>query len=329
MVKNAAYKIIIALIIISAAAVAARHFYLPDEKMPISVKNGETARSVSLKLKEKNLILSANLFLCWVKASGAASKIKAGYYEFSSKDGMFKILSELKNGSSSLVKFTVPEGSSIKQTAEIVAQKVFIDKDAFIKTAQDLKAEGYLMPETYYVDPTSTQEQIIALMQAEFDKKVTPEMRARAGEIGVSLQDVVIIASIVEKEAVNPKERPVIAAVFYNRLKKKIRLESCATVLYAMGVSKARLTLEDTKFDSPYNTYRHAGLPPGPICSPGIESIKAALYPANTGSLFFVSQGNGSHLFAADLQEHVQNKRITKKNIKRRQAASGDDKNNR
>jgi UPF0755 protein len=313
MVERTAYKIIIAAVIVYAAFSAAWYFSLSGEKKHISVKSGETARSVSLKLKEKNLILSADLFLCWVKVSGSASKIKAGYYEFTRKDGMFKILSELKSGSSSLVKFTVPEGSSIKQTAEIIAGKIPIDKEVFIKAAEEAKAEGYLMPETYYVDPTVAEDRIIAMMTAEFDKKVTPQMRERAEEIGVAFKDVVILASIVEKEAVKPQERPVIAAVFYNRLKKKIRLESCATVLYAMGINKAKLTVEDTAFDSPYNTYRHSGLPPAPICSPGIESIKAALYPANTSSLFFVSQGNGSHFFAQTLDEHIKNKREAKK----------------
>ena len=133
------------------------------------------------------------------------------------------------------------------------------------------------------------------------------------------MKGIITLASIIEKEAVKPEERAIISAVFHNRIKKRIRLESCATVLYAMGANKARLTVEDTKLDSPYNTYRHFGLPPGPICSPGIESIRAALYPANTSSLFFVSAGNGSHLFSESLSEHIKNKNITKRNIKKQQ----------
>ncbi|MCL2144397.1 MAG: endolytic transglycosylase MltG [Endomicrobia bacterium] len=288
-------------------------------KTVFSIKSGESAYSIVSRLKKDNLIFSKTLFLAYAKFNGSTSKIKAGYYEFSRKDGMFKILDELKSGSKSLIKFTIPEGSNIKQTAEIIASKGTIDKDKFIRIASDRNMEGYLMPETYFIDPIMKEEDIIDTMKKEFDKKVTPEMYERANELDTDMDKIITLASIVEKEAVNPDERAIIAAVFYNRIQKRIRLESCATVLYAMGVNKARLTREDTFFDSPYNTYRHLGLPPGPICSPGIESIKAALYPANSSSLFFVSKGNGSHLFAESLDEHVKNKQETKKIIKKRQ----------
>jgi UPF0755 protein len=147
------------------------------------------------------------------------------------------------------------------------------------------------------------------MMNNEFNKRVTADMRERAKDINEDLKNIITLASIVEKEAVKPEERPVIAAVFYNRLKKKIPLQSCATVLYAMGVTKAKLSVEDTKFESPYNTYRHYGLPPGPICSPGIDSIKAVLYPAQTDSLYFVSSGDGTHMFSQTFEEHKNNKK--------------------
>ena len=289
------------------------------EKIAFQIKSGESAFAIASRLKRNNLILSKTLFLAYAKFTDSASKIKAGYYEFSRKDGMFKILDELKSGSKNLIKFTIPEGSNIKQTAEIIASKTNINAERFMQIAAERKMEGYLMPETYFVDPLMKEEDIIETMKKEFDKKVTPEMYERAEEIDMTMEQIITLASIVEKEAVNPDERATIAAVFYNRIKKRIRLESCATVLYAMGVNKARLTVEDTFFDSPYNTYRRSGLPPGPICSPGIESIKAALYPANSSSLFFASQGNGSHLFAESLEEHVKNKQETKKIIKKKQ----------
>lgn len=326
MVKKTRNKIIIA-----AAAVLLLIFVIVTacllssaknaEKKAFAVKSGESASAIASRLKNDNFIFSKKLFLAYAKLTSSADKIKAGYYEFSSGDGMFKILRDLKDGSKNLIKFTIPEGSNIKQTAEIIASKGTIDKDKFIQIATEEKMEGYLMPETYFIDPLMKEADIIALMKKEFDKKVTPDMYARAEELGVTMEQIITLASIVEKEAVNPDERTTIAAVFYNRINKKIRLESCATVLYAMGVTKARLTLEDTQFDSPYNTYRHLGLPPGPICSPGIESIRAALYPANSSSLFFVSQGNGSHLFAESLGDHVKNKQKTKKMIKQKQQA--------
>ncbi|MDR2191414.1 MAG: endolytic transglycosylase MltG [Endomicrobium sp.] len=313
MAKRTAYKIIAAIIICVIVFFTIRCFFLSDsnEKKAVTIKYGQGVSSVAAVLKENKLIRSKKLFVVWAKISGCESKIKAGYYEFSKKDGTFKILKALKDGSQSLVKITIPEGSSVKQTADIISRKIAVNREVFINAAA--KYEGYLMPETYFISPTLDEEQIIQIMRKEFDDKVTPEMYERAREIDVSMKDVIILASIIEKEAVDPKERAIIAAVFYNRLKKRIRLESCATVLYAMGVNKAKLTLEDTEFDSPYNTYRHFGLPPAPICSPGIESIKAALYPANTGSLFFVSRGNGSHFFAESLDEHIKNRREAKK----------------
>lgn len=337
MVKRTPKKIIIAFAVCIAVFFAFETGCSPsgqNEKIPFFVKNGETATSIAVRLKSDKLIASEKMFILYVKITKSANKIKAGYYEFSRKDGMFKILRYLKDGSKSFTKITIPEGSNIRQTAEIIASKGMINKERFIEIASEKKLEGYLMPETYFFDPMMKEEDIIAAMKKEFDNKVTPDMYERAKELGMTMEQIITMASIIEKEAVNPDERTTIAAVFYNRINKKIRLESCATVLYAMGVNKARLTVEDTKFDSPYNTYRHAGLPPGPICSPGIESIRAALYPANTGSLFFVSQGNGSHLFAENLDEHVKNKQQTKKIIKKRQqeaktqAAQGKDANN-
>jgi UPF0755 protein len=309
MAKSAKHKIAAVFTAFIIAAFTALCF--AEEKVAVSVKSGEGASSVAAVLKEKKLIFSKNFFIAAARLTGASTKLKAGYYEFSRRDGSFKIIKILKDGSQSLIKVTIPEGNSVKQTAEIISQKIPINKDVFTAAAREY--EGYLMPETYFVAPTLNEENFIRIMREEFNKKVTPEMYERAAEIGFSMKDVIILASIVEKEAVKPEERAVIAAVFYNRLKKRIRLESCATVLYAMGVNKARLTVEDTEFDSPYNTYRHSGLPPSPICSPGIESIKAALYPANTGSLFFVSRGNGSHFFAENLEEHIKNRQEVKK----------------
>jgi UPF0755 protein len=322
MVKKTRNKIIVfaAAVLLPALALTSFGKVSGDNaKTVFTVKSGESALSVAERLKQDGFIFSKNIFLAYAKVTGSAGMIKAGYYEFSRGDGMFKIIGELKSGSRSLTKFTIPEGSNISQTAEIIASKGMISKEKFISIASEKKMEGYLMPETYFFDPAMKEEDIIEVMKKEFDNKVTPDMYERAKELDMTMEQIITLASIVEKEAVNPKERSTIAAVFYNRIKKKIRLQSCATVLYAMGVNKAVLTVEDTFFKSPYNTYRHAGLPPGPICSPGIESIKAALYPANTGSLFFVSQGNGSHLFAESFDEHVKNKQETKKIIKQRE----------
>jgi UPF0755 protein len=285
-------------------------FFQSNAQVLIKVKKGDSFASVAMNLKEKKLIYSKNLFLGLVKFTKSQGELKAGVYTFSKKDSMYKILKSLKNGSKNNLRFTIPEGSNIRQIADIIYQTISIDKEKFIKIAQGRNLEGYLMPETYIVVPGETEEDIIELMHEEFNKKITSDMYERAKEINIDFKDIIIMASIIEKEAVKPEERKLISAVFYNRLKKRMKLQSCATVLYAMGVNKAKLTVEDTKFNSPYNTYMHFGLPLGAISNPGVESIKAALYPADSRSLFFVSAGDGSHLFANTFDEHKKNKQI-------------------
>jgi UPF0755 protein len=282
------------------------------EKALFVVKKGEKFLTVAPRLEEQNLILSKKLFLFFVKLTNSQNKLKTGIYEISGRDGIFRILKQLKNNSRNFIKITIPEGNNIKQTADIIADKVKIDKEKFIKIANYRNLEGYLMPETYFVSLGVSEEELIDMMYNEFNKKITPVMRERAKELNIPFKDIITIASIIEKEVVKPEERSIIAAVFYNRLKRKMMLQSCATVLYAMGVTKEKLSLEDTKFKSPYNTYLHFGLPPGPISNPGIESIKAALYPADSGVLYFVSAGNARHFFAKTFSEHVKNKQNVK-----------------
>ncbi|MDR2427416.1 MAG: endolytic transglycosylase MltG [Endomicrobium sp.] len=282
------------------------------EKALFVVRKGENFSTVASRLEEQNLILSKKLFLLFVKLTNSQNKLKTGIYELSGRDGIFRILKQLKNNSRNFIRFTIPEGNNIKQTADIIADKVKIDKEKFIKIVNDRNLEGYLMPETYFVSLGVSEEELIDMMYNEFNKKITPVMHERAKELNIPFKDIITMASIIEKEVVKPEERSIIAAVFYNRLKRKMMLQSCATVLYAMGVTKEKLSLEDTKFKSPYNTYLHFGLPPGPISNPGVESIKAALYPADSGVLYFVSAGDGSHFFAKTFSEHVKNKQIVK-----------------
>jgi UPF0755 protein len=290
------------------------YLLLPDRHNRIIINQGETLGTISFKLKNNNLIISKNLFIKLVDFTGASKKLKAGIYSFSCKDNMITILKALRRGSNDNIKITVPEGNTIKQIANIIFQQIPIDEEKFIKIATMRNLEGYLMPDTYFVVPGINEEQIIDMMYNEFNKRITPNMLQRAKELNMDFKDIVTLASIIEKEAAVFEERTIISAVFNNRLKRKIRLQSCATVLYAMGIHKEKLTVKDTKFKSPYNTYLHSGLPPGPICSPGSASINAALYPANVKSLFFVSKGNGEHLFSDDLKEHNKNKQEVSKN---------------
>jgi UPF0755 protein len=313
MVSEKATTVLLIAIICFLIPIICMHFFSSSNKISINVRKGDSTSAVAERLKENKLIFSKKLFLYLVKLTKTQNKLKAGVYSFSEKDGMFKILRNLKSGSENFLRFTVPEGSNIKQTAEIISKTLNIDKKKFIQIAAERNLEGYLMPETYFVTPEMSEEQLIEMMYGEFNKKVTTDMYRRAKKINISFKDIVIMASIIEKESIKAEEKSVIAAVFYNRFRKKMKLQSCATVLYAMGTNKARLTLEDIKFDSPYNTYKHLGLPPCPICSPGIESIKAALYPADTKNLFFISDGTGRHLFAENFASHKKNRRIAEK----------------
>jgi UPF0755 protein len=286
---------------------------VPGEKVQFVVKKGESSSAVASRLREQNLIFSKRLFLFFVKLTNSQKKLKVGTYELSGSDGMFKILKKLRNNFGNFIKITIPEGNTIAQTACIIAEKVKIDKDKFVKIAMDRNLEGYLMPETYFVYPDISEEDLIEMLYNEFRKKITPDMYERAKELKIPFKDIITMASIIEKEVFKFEEKALVSAVFYNRIKKNMRLQSDVTVLYAMGNNKNNISLKCTKFKSPYNTYLHSGLPVGPICSPGMQSIKAALYPADSEVLYFVSIGNGSHLFAKTFLGHLKNKQIVKK----------------
>jgi UPF0755 protein len=290
--------------------------FLPDSKILINVKKGDSFPVVAERLKENKLICSRALFLAVVKLTWSQNKLKAGAYKLSKKDSILKILDVLKNSSKNILRFTVPEGNNIKQTADIISKTVNIDKEKFIRIAIDKNLEGYLMPETYFVTPGVSEEQLIEMMHNEFNKKMTSDMYKKAKQMNISFDKIVTMASIIEKEAVKSEVKSTIASVFYNRLKKNMRLQSDVTVLYAIGTNKTNLTIEDTRINSPYNTYMHFGLPPGPITNPGIESIKAALYPKSTKNLFFVSTNDGDYLFAMSFDGHKKNKQLSKRKNK-------------
>lgn len=288
-----------------------------DSKIEVFFEKGSSPRTIALKLKKSGLILSATAFIAVIKLSGDEKHLKAGRYEFNSSDNMLTILSKIKNGKNLNIKITVPEGFDIKKIGLLLEEKGICKSSVFEAAAKDKNMEGFLLPETYFIDPKSSADEVIKIMNDEFNKFWSKDFEKRAGELNMTKRDIIILSSIVEKEAVSANERSVIAGIFYNRLSKKMRLESCSTVLYAMGINKERLSFEDLRFNSPYNTYKYAGLPPGPICNPGKETIKAVLFPKETPYLYFVSKGDGTHMFAMTLNEHVIQKKDTKKMIKK------------
>jgi len=294
-------------------------FFINSENKTVEVfiPKGTSPKQIAKILKESEVIYSKTVFLAALKLSGDSKYLKAGLYEFNTKDNSFAIINKLKNGESKNIKITIPEGWTIKQIANILDEHKICSGQDFINFAEEQNLEGYLFPNTYFLIPNMETEEVIKIMTDEFDKFWTKDFDQRTEQLNMPKKDIIILASIVEREAVSDEERPVIAGIFLNRLSKGMRLESCATVLYAMDTNKERLALEDLQFPSPYNTYRHHGLPPGPICNPGIKAIKAVLYPAVTDNLYFVSKGNGTHYFSSNFQDHIQNKIISKKKAKK------------
>jgi len=278
----------------------------------VKISPGITAEGVARVLRDNGLIRNVGYFLFLAKLRNATNRLQSGVYKFYLGMSYHEIIQMLVKGETVRTKLTVPEGFTASQIAELIQEKNLGSKERFIQIAEDKKWEGFLFPETYYISPGMTEEEIGNPMINQFNKIFTDQMRERARQLKFEIKDVVTLASMIEKEAKKDEERELISAVFHNRLKKRMYLESCATILYALGRYKEKLRYKDLKVDSPYNTYTHFGLPPSPICNPGLKSIKAALYPADSDVLFFVvDKGSGSHIFSRYYRQHldVQRKR--------------------
>jgi len=284
-----------------------------------SVPLGAGAGKVAHELKAQGYILSEALFKAEVFFSRSRGKLKAGEYEIPQGASGWEILGLLCSGRSMTHPFTVPEGYSSDQVARVLGGKGLADPARFMALVHDpamarrlsvsaKSLEGFLFPDTYQIPRRFGEARILELMVARFRERVPAELLAKGRSHGMSPLQVLTLASVVEREARRDSERPKVASVFLNRIAKGQRLESCATVRFAMGKFEGPLLSEDLHFHSPYNTYRHKGLPPGPICSPSIKSIEAAAEPAKTDYLFFVVSGNGEHLFSRTFEEHKQAK---------------------
>ncbi|MCB4792843.1 MAG: endolytic transglycosylase MltG [Elusimicrobia bacterium] len=290
---------------------------LSSKPVLVYIPPGSSAYDISIKLKQAGVINSSKMFLLTAKITRSIKQLKSGTYEISPRDSIFKVIAMLEKGKSKYIKVTIPEGFTCRQIADKLSELGIADKDKFIKLTKDENLEGYLFPETYYLERNIPEQKLVNKMLEQFNVHFSSDMRKRANSMKyMNEKNIIILASIIEKEAALEAERPVISAVFHNRLKKYMYLESCATVLYAMGIHKDKLTYDDLKIDSPYNTYKHYGLPPGPICNPGLGSINAALYPADSTDLYFVARGSGTHSFSVGYKEHLKEKRKAKKHGK-------------
>jgi len=303
-----------------------------DTPVAFVVEPGETVVEIADGLQEAGLISDAELFRRYVQHEGLDSGIEAGHFELRQTMTIREIAQALQSGRRQSQMVTIREGLRLEQVAEEVAAQTGIAHDEFLRVATtgwrqlqlpaydflaqipvDGSLEGFLWPDTYELTMDAAADDLILLMLNTFDRRVTQDIRMAANDSGLDVYQLTTLASIIEREAVRDDERSVISSVFHNRLSAGWFLGSCPTVQYGLGEPGTwwpSLTLDDLDLDLPYSTYRNPGLPPGPICSPGLAAIEAAARPAQTGYYFFLvdcERDDGSHLFAATEAEHLAN----------------------
>ncbi len=299
-----------------------------DRQVLVDVPRGASTADIAAILENKGLVKNRVVFLLLARWSGADGRLRAGRYRLTPAMTPREILAELERGGETLTRsFTIPEGFTVEDIIKLLARRGLAPEDDLRRAFNDptlaadflpaegtperaglrYALEGYLFPDTYQVGPEASARDIAVRLVERFRLVFNEQLRARARELGLTVHQAVTLASIVEREARVPAERPLIAGVYWNRLRLGMRLDADPTVRYALGKFRGPLLYRDLEADSPFNTYRRTGLPPGPIASPGEAAIRAALYPADTPHLYFVARGDGSHIFARTLAEHNRN----------------------
>ena len=294
-----------------------RHLEQPRnfEQTEITISPGQSFSSVLTGLHRQGLISSVWKLKLYARFKGYDKKLRAGEYLIPAGASSERILDLLVQGKVMLHRITVPEGYSLRQIAETVGRAGLVPEAEFLAAADDPQLinefkisgssfEGYLFPDTYLFSRQTSAREIIEVMVHRFNEVFSNDWKERATSLGLSIHQVVVLASIVEKETGVDAERPVIASVFRNRLNLGMRLESDPTVIYGIENFDGNLTRTHLRTPTPYNTYTQQGLPPGPIASPGRKSLEAVLYPADTPYLFFVARKDRTHQFSATLTEH-------------------------
>lgn len=281
-----------------------------------NVSEGSSVSAIARNLEKAELIRSHTYFTAVTRLMGVENKIKAGYYEFSTAMSIRELIRKMVKGEVMTTRLTIPEGLTVKEMAELVQKKVNLPAEDFLAAVRQYKpefmaehdvefeVEGFLFPDTYQLPYNVTAAQLVKMMVNRFISVVGTdpvEVRGRT----LSVWEIVTIASLIEEEARLDQDRPKISGVIYNRLDGRMNLQLCSSVLYVLGVKKDRLSLADTKINSPYNTYRNPGLPPGPISNPGLEAIEAAKNPANVDYLFYLSKPDGTTYYARTYEEHL------------------------
>jgi UPF0755 protein len=300
------------------------------------LRAGRPFHQVAHELKALGVLKNSEAFILYARLTRSIPRVKAGEYKFITTMTPLEVMGILKSGVSIRHSFTIPEGYSVFEIAELLEQKGFGKKEEVLKLVFDSQfinqalgrpapsLEGYLFPNSYQFTRHTKVEKILEFMVQEFKKNfkaLTPPYPFNWDE-----HQVVTLASIIEKETGAPSERPLISSVFHNRLKKKMRLQTDPTIIYAKALFSGKIVIDikkaDLSLEHPYNTYVRAGLPPGPIANPGLDALKAAVSPAESDYLFFVSQNDGTHIFSKSYQDHNRAVQEFQKNRKARQGKS-------
>jgi UPF0755 protein len=316
--RNFLFAALIA-VVISAGAFLQYVFYampaggsLPTQ---IRVEQGDSLTTVVRKLRDQKIISNGLFFSLWARLNGADKKIHQGLYRFEPNVTPREVLDRLVSGKGIFQTVTIPEGLTVKEIAALLEKMQIANKEKFLVAAadpnllaglglQDKGMEGYLFPSTYNFVPETPERDILLTMAEQFRKVLQPLLDQRDGASGLTTHEILILASIIEKETGVEAERPLISAVFHNRLKHQMPLQSDPTVIYGLKDFNGNLTRKDLNDPNSYNTYRITALPPGPICNPSLSSIRAALHPAEVPYLYFVSKNDGTHLFSETIEAH-------------------------
>ena len=309
------------IIVLSGAVIAVNFVYRSvddsSRTVLIDIPRGDGFLQIIDKLDQAGLVTNRPLFTILATLKGAARQIRAGEYELTSSMTPVEIIAKLVKGEIKFYMVTIPEDLTVREIAALLAANKLVKESNFLDLARDRRfvaslgiagdsLEGYLYPETYKLDRSMGSRKIIQIMNRQFWERFTPEMRKQAAELGMTINEVVTMASLIGKETGFKDEKPLISAVFHNRLGMGMKLQSDPTAVYDLEEFDGKIRRSHLLRDAPHNTYRIKGLPPGPIANPDIDSLKAALYPAKTDYLYFVSNNNGSHDFSSNLTAHCQ-----------------------
>jgi UPF0755 protein len=299
------------------AAAALAWALIPGAPLAVEIPEGLSARQTAELLGRKRVVVSVLAFRLLLKAGGLDRRLRPGFYTLREREWPFTLARKLSLGETDDVKIVIPEGWRAGQIAERLGAAGIADARAFAALVEERKLEGRLFPATYRFPPGYGAERAVARMTGEFDRQIGAAYAVSRTKPSLPFDQALVLASIVEREAMLAAERPKIAAVYLNRLKRRMPLQADPTVQYALGYWKKGLTRDDLKTPSPYNTYLHQGLPPGPICSPGLDSFAAVLAPAETSALYFVADMTGGHVFSDTNEQHNEARARYKKELRK------------